>query len=46
MPLLSEKIADPVRLDGVKMGVNYGGNKTRFLTPVPSGSRVRATSRV
>jgi acyl dehydratase len=41
MPLLSEKIIDPVRLEGVKMGVNYGGNKTRFLTPVPSGSRVR-----
>ena len=41
MPLLSDKIADPIKLDGVKMGVNYGGNKTRFLTPVPSGSRVR-----
>lgn len=41
MPLLSSKVADPVTLDGVKMGVNYGGNKTRFLTPVPSGSRVR-----
>lgn len=41
MPLLSDKIADPIRLEGVKMGVNYGGNKTRFLTPVPSGSRVR-----
>ena len=23
------------------MGVNYGGNKVRFLTPVRSGSRVR-----
>ena len=41
MPLLSSKVADPVTLSGVKMGVNYGGNKTRFLTPVPSGSRVR-----
>ncbi len=41
MPLLSSKVADPVTLAGVKMGVNYGGNKTRFLTPVPSGSRVR-----
>jgi acyl dehydratase len=26
---------------GVKMGVNYGGNKTRFLAPVRSGKRVR-----
>ena len=41
MPLLSSRIADPVTLADVKMGVNYGGNKTRFLTPVPSGSRVR-----
>ena len=27
---------------GVRMGLNYGGNKVRFLTPVRSGSRVRA----
>lgn len=25
----------------VRMGLNYGGNKVRFLTPVRSGSRVR-----
>ncbi len=41
MPLLSSKIADAPRLEGVKMGVNYGGNKVRFLTPVRSGSKVR-----
>ncbi|QNA83357.1 MaoC family dehydratase [Sphingomonas sp. So64.6b] len=41
MPLLSSKIIDPVKIDGVKMGVNYGGNKVRFLTPVRSGKRVR-----
>ena len=29
------------RVSGVKMGVNYGGNKTRFLAPVRSGKRVR-----
>ena len=29
------------RVEGIKMGVNYGGNKVRFLTPVKSGSRVR-----
>ena len=27
--------------EGVRMGVNYGGNKVRFLTPVRSGSKVR-----
>jgi acyl dehydratase len=29
------------KVDGVKMGVNYGGNKVRFLAPVKSGKRVR-----
>ena len=33
--------ADMPKIEGVKMGVNYGGNKVRFLTPVRSGSRVR-----
>lgn len=41
MPLLASKVADAPRLEGAKMGVNYGGNKARFLTPVRSGSRVR-----
>jgi acyl dehydratase len=40
MPLLTST-ADLPRLDGIKMGVNYGGNKTRFLAPVRSGRRVR-----
>jgi acyl dehydratase len=40
MPLLTQ-MADLPRAEGVKMGVNYGGNKTRFLAPVRSGKRVR-----
>jgi acyl dehydratase len=40
MPLLRSKVAMP-RVEGVKMGVNYGGNKVRFITPVRSGKRVR-----
>ena len=44
MPLLTQK-ADIPRLEGAKMGVNYGGNKVRFLTPVRSGSRVRGRFR-
>lgn len=27
--------------DGTVMGVNYGFDKVRFLTPVPSGARIR-----
>lgn len=33
-------------LDGLVMGINYGLNKVRFLTPVPSGGRVRAHSTI
>ena len=39
-PLLMAK-SDCPRPAGVKMGVNYGGNKVRFLAPVRSGKRVR-----
>ena len=46
LPLISQKNADAPRLDGVKMGVNYGGNKVRFLAPVPSGSRIRGRSKI
>jgi acyl dehydratase len=30
-----------LRLDGVKMGVNYGFEKVRFINPVKSGRRIR-----
>jgi acyl dehydratase len=40
MPVLTQ-MTDMPRLEGIKMGVNYGGNKTRFLSPVRSGKRVR-----
>lgn len=39
-PMLSAK-SDCPRPEGIKMGVNYGGNKVRFLAPVRSGKRVR-----
>ena len=35
-----------VRIDGVKMGVNYGGNKTRFISPVRAGKRVRSHTKL
>ena len=40
MPALRAQ-ADIPSMAGVKMGVNYGGNRTRFLAPVRSGKRVR-----
>ena len=33
--------SDYPAIEGTKMAVNYGGNKTRFLSPVRSGKRVR-----
>ncbi|QKV95813.1 MaoC family dehydratase [Streptomyces sp. NA02950] len=35
-----------MRVDGVRMGINYGVNKVRFPSPVPVGSRLRATARI
>ncbi len=29
------------KVESAKMGLNYGTNKVRFISPVPSGSRVR-----
>ncbi|NYD90606.1 MaoC family dehydratase [Sphingomonas melonis] len=46
MPLLASKVPDAPQLAGATMGVNYGGNKVRFLTPVRSGSRVRGRFRL
>ena len=46
MPLLSSKVLDAPQLAGAKMGVNYGGNKVRFINPVKSGSRVRGRFRL
>jgi acyl dehydratase len=37
-PLLAPQV---VRVDGVRMGVNYGANKIRFPSPVPVGSKLR-----
>jgi acyl dehydratase len=33
-----------VPLDGITMGMNYGFDKVRFVSPVKVGSKIRATS--
>ena len=45
LPVLGA-MTEGARVDGVKMGVNYGGNKTRFLSPVRAGKRVRAHTKL
>ena len=37
---------DLIESRGFKLGVNYGWNKVRFPAPVPSGSRIRASTEV
>ncbi|MEU8622391.1 MaoC family dehydratase [Streptomyces sp. NPDC048623] len=41
LPLLVPQI---MRVEGMKMGLNYGTEKVRFPAPVPVGSRLRATA--
>ena len=43
LPVLTMQV---LRVDGVRMGVNYGLNKVRFPAPVPSGSTIRAGLRI
>ena len=45
IPVLGS-LTQGARVDGVKMGVNYGGNKVRFIAPVRSGKRVRSHTKL
>ncbi len=40
-PLLASTAPGALPLEGARMGVNYGANRVRFLTPVRSGARIR-----
>ena len=47
LSLLSRMAADAMlRPDSIRMGVNYGFEKVRFLAPVRSGKRVRGRFRL
>lgn len=46
LSLLPMLVVQVVRVDGVRMGVNYGLNRVRFPAPVPVDSRVRAGVKV
>lgn len=43
LSLVSE-IAPSVEIPGVRMAINYGLDRVRFISPVPVGSRLRARS--
>jgi acyl dehydratase len=42
LSLISALLRDAVTVEGPRMTLNYGLNRVRFVSPVPSGSRVRA----
>jgi len=42
LPMLGSEVT---RVNGIKMGINYGLNKVRFPSPVKVGSKVRASVR-
>jgi acyl dehydratase len=46
LSLLSGMARSAMSLGGVRMGINYGLNRVRFVSPVPAGSRVRGRFRL
>jgi acyl dehydratase len=42
LSLLPMLTAEVYRVEGVRMGINYGADRLRFPSPVPVGSKVRA----
>ncbi|AJT68123.3 putative enoyl-CoA hydratase 1 [Streptomyces lydicus] len=46
LSLLPTLVPQLMRVDNVKMGINYGTNKVRFPATVPVGSRLRATAKI
>ncbi len=41
LSLLSELAKRAMLVGGVRMGINYGLNRVRFVSPVPAGARIR-----
>lgn len=46
LSLLPRLAATVLRVEKRRHGLNYGSNKIRFISPVPSGSRVRLRQRI
>ena len=42
LSLVSALVRDALTIDGTRMTLNYGLNRVRFVSAVPSGSRIRA----
>jgi acyl dehydratase len=46
LSLLPTLIRELYQVHNVSMGINYGLDSVRFLTPVPVGGRIRASARI
>jgi acyl dehydratase len=46
LSLMPVVLASLYKVQGVRMGVNYGLNRVRFPAPVPAGSRLRASAEI
>ena len=42
LSLVGTLLRNAITVDGARMTLNYGLNRVRFVSPVPSGSRIRA----
>src|ERR1700712_6092999 len=40
LSLLSTLIRESIRFTGLRMAINYGLNRVRFVSPVPAGTRI------
>ncbi|HVB13319.1 MAG TPA: MaoC family dehydratase [Candidatus Dormibacteraeota bacterium] len=46
LALLPELVQPLLRVEGARLGVNYGLNRVRFPAPVPVGARIRAKAQL
>ena len=46
MSLCAPFLGQLLSVGGISMGINYGIDKARFITPVPAGGRVRGTGEI
>lgn len=46
LPFLQASMADMIMPQGLKMGMNYGFDKLRFMAPVKTGKRIRARGKL
>lgn len=42
LSLISALMRNAIAIGGIRIAINYGANRVRFVAPVPSGSRIRA----